>query len=264
MAALQQRVSRIVLFSVFLALTALPSASSADHSWSTYHWARTNDSFTVVQLGDNVSALWQSYLATASSDWSMSSVLDTVVVDGGTWPRNCQPTFGRVEVCSGRYGLNGWLGVAQVWISGDHITQATVKLNDTYFDTAQYNNPAWRNLVMCQEIGHTLGLDHQDEDFSNVPLGTCMDYSNDPKPNQHPNWHDYGELEIIYSHFDTANTLGASASNRMPRAMKEIDFATPAQWGRVIRRSHKGRKTIHELDFGRRHKVFTFVIWTRN
>ncbi len=33
---------------------------------------------------------------------------------------------------------------------------------------------------MCQEIGHDFGLDHQDENFNNPNLGTCMDYTNDP------------------------------------------------------------------------------------
>jgi hypothetical protein len=40
---------------------------------------------------------------------------------------------------------------------------------------------------MCQEVGHTFGLDHQDENFNNTNLGTCMDYTNDPSTNQHPN-----------------------------------------------------------------------------
>ena len=55
-------------------------------------------------------------------------------------------------------------------------------------------------MVTCQEIGHTFGLDHQDENFTNTNLGTCMDYTNDPSTNQHPNQHDYDELASIYGH----------------------------------------------------------------
>lgn len=40
-----------------------------------------------------------------------------------------------------------WLGVAQVWVSGAHITHGTVKGNDTYFLTVAYNTPAWRNTA---------------------------------------------------------------------------------------------------------------------
>ena len=104
--------------------------------------------------------------------------------------------------------------------SADHITKAVTKLNDTYFNTATYNTPAWRRLVTCQEIAHDFGLDHQDEDFDNVNLGTCMDYTSDPRePNQHPNEHDYAQLEAIYAHLDSTSTIGASLPKNMPPAM---------------------------------------------
>src|SRR3989344_8585733 len=97
------------------------------------------------------------------------------------YSRVCRATNGRVEVCNSKYGNNGWLGIAQIWVTGgEHITQGVVKLNDTYFNKSPYNTPAWRNLVMCQEVGHTLGLGHVDEIFNNTNLGTCMDYTNDP------------------------------------------------------------------------------------
>src|SRR5262245_8358317 len=107
----------------------------ANHSWNGYHWARTSNPFT-VKLGDNVSGPWDSILVTTSSDWSQSTVLDMTIVTGGTIPKRCRPTNGRVEVCNATYGNTGWLGVAQIWVSGSHITQGTVKLNDTYFNTA--------------------------------------------------------------------------------------------------------------------------------
>lgn len=248
-----------------VAFVALSVITSADHAWANYHWARTSNPFT-LKLGDNVSSAWDSYLATTSSDWSDSTVLNTTIVAGGTRPKNCRPTSGRVEVCNARYGNTGWLGVAQIWASGSHITQAIVKLNDTYFDTPTYNTPAWRNLVTCQEVGHTLGLDHQDENFSNPNLGTCMDYTNDPDSNQHPNQHDYSQLEAIYSHTDSTTTVGLTfghhaSEGQAPPAMDDIDFKGPGQWGKVIKRSSDGRYVLFELDFGNGHKVFTFVTW---
>ena len=160
---------------IFLLVAALTivvgtaaSSASANHSWNGYHWARTSNPFT-VQLGDNVSGAWDSMLRTASSDWSASNVLDTNVVAGGTRPKPCKATLGRVEVCSGSYGNTGWLGVAQIWLtSGSHIVQGTVKNNDYYFGSSsyQYNNTAEMQHVICQEIGHTFGLDHQERDRS--------------------------------------------------------------------------------------------------
>lgn len=250
----------VVAALIAVSLAMFPSVPSADHSWGGYHWARTSNPFT-VKLGDNVSGTWDPILRTTSSDWSASSVLSTSIVTGQS-RKNCRATLGRVEVCNSTYGNNGWLGIAQIWISGTHITQGTVKVNDTYFNTSKYNTTPWRNLVMCQEVGHTFGLDHQDEDFNNLPLGTCMDYSNDPTPNQHPNAHDYEELELIYAHLDSSTTASQTTANgKMPPAMTDIDFAGPAQWGKLRKASRNGKAEIYELDFGNGHKVFTFVIW---
>lgn len=244
------------------ALAAVPAGASAEHAWG-YHWARVANPFT-LQLGDNVASAWDTYLAEAANDWRASSVLETMVVAGGTTPRRCRPTAGRVEVCSYRYGFNGWLGLAQIWVSGTHITQAIVKLNDSYFGTPTYNTPAWRRLVVCQEVGHTLGLDHQDEEFSNPNLGTCMDYTSNPQgppSNEHPNTHDYDQLEAIYAHLDSTSTVGNPAATRgMPPAMGQIEFDTPAQWGQLVRASRDGRLLLYVLDFGRGFRVFTFVI----
>lgn len=124
-------------------LAAFPVLIYANHSWGTYHWARTSNPFT-LELGDNVSQGWDSYLAVASSDWSASTVLNTAIVAGSTTAKRCRASSGRVEVCASTYGNNGWLGVATIWASGSHITQATVKMNDTYFNTAKYNTPEWR------------------------------------------------------------------------------------------------------------------------
>lgn len=246
----QFRFVTLALVVVFI-LTAF--TVSADHSWGNYHWARTSNPFT-LKLGDNVSSAWDSYLQTASTDWSKSTVLDTTIVAGGTRPKNCRPTAGRAEVCNAAYGNNGWLGVAQIWVSGSHITQGVVKLNDTYFNTAQYNTPAWRNLVMCQEVGHIFGLDHQDEDFNNEPLGTCMDYSSDPNPNQHPNAHDYEQLEIIYAHLDSTSTVQST-----PAQVGGASLDTPAEWGRLLRSN--GRAAVYVREFAGGHKIFTFVFW---
>src|SRR5829696_944678 len=126
--------SKRFLFTVFalIAVAAIPTISMANHSWGGYHWARTSNPFT-LKVGDNVSSTWDPILQTTSSDWSSSTVLDTTIVTGGSRNKNCRATTGRVEVCNGTYGYNGWLGVASVWISGKHITQGTVKLNDSYF-----------------------------------------------------------------------------------------------------------------------------------
>src|SRR6266540_4371851 len=242
---------------VLVALFAFPVF--ANHSWGGYHWARTANPFT-LKVGDNVNTTWDPILVTTISDWSKSTVVDLVRVTGGANPKNCRPTAGRDEVCNSTYGYTGWLGVAQIWLSSGHIAQGTVKLNDSYHNSAPYNTTAWRNMVSCQEVGHTLGLDHQDENFNNANLGTCMDYTSNPygpPDNEHPNKHDYDELVTIYSHFDSSTTVGSAA----PPAMNDIELNGPAQWGKLVKRSRGGHTEVYEADFGGGHKVFTFVIW---
>jgi hypothetical protein len=191
-------------------------------------------------------------LRTASSDWSKSTVLDAPVVAGGTKPRSCRPTSGRVEVCSASYRNTGWLGVAQIWVSGKHIVQGTVKNNDYYFgsSTYAYNNTAEMQHVISQEIGHTFGLDHQSE--SGVSLNTCMDYYHNTSASDtkstHPNQHDYDELVTIYSHLDSTTTVGASAAF-LPNAIPS--FAPDTRLNDSTFVDHLGHG----------HALVTYVIW---
>lgn len=260
-----------------LALLTLASVVSADHSWNGYHWARQSNPFT-LKVGDNVNSTWDAHLDIAISDWNHSTVLDLTKVAGGTSPKSCRPTAGRIEVCNARYGNNGWLGIAQIWVTGGtHITQAITKLNDYYFDQPQYNSPAWRQLVTCQEIAHDFGLDHQDENFNNANLGSCMDYTNDPDggaggasnndpSNEHPNQHDFEQLEIIYGHLDSSTTVGQSLvkplnDRRLVTLHHFQDEDPPSNWGRLVRSSRDGRLQVFEQDLGRGNKIVRHVFW---
>jgi hypothetical protein len=264
--------------------------TSQDHAWGKYHWARTSNPFT-LNLGDNLSSDWKDYLKTASSDWSASAVLDTSIVAGKS-NKKCAATSGQDEVCNRKYGKNGWLGMATIWADrNSHITQGTVKFNDTYFSTAKYNTPAWRQMVTCQEVAHTFGMDHQDENFSNTNLNTCMDYTNDPSTNQHPNQGDMDELLCIYDpgtekktlttethsctgtgHLDSYTTLKASLVGSTSPGKKPSDTGdepgdTPAQWGKEVKRSVDGRVSVYELDppkgpAKKGGKKITIVRWT--
>ena len=112
---------------------------------------------------------------------------------------------------------------------------------------------------MCQEVGHTFGLDHQDEDFYNTPLGTCMDYSADPTLNQHPNQHDYDELGIIYSHLDSFTTLSSLVTHGFANHAKADEEAT--ELGRALKRDGRGRTSLFERDLGKGEKLVTFIFW---
>ena len=276
----QRILSFLAVVAVVAGLMATsPVPADANHSWGNYHWARTTNTFT-LKLGDNVSSAWDAYLDEASSDWSQSSVLDTTKVPGGTNPGVCQPTNGRVEICNATYGNTGWLGLTQIRVTGEgHITSAAVKMNDTYFDTARYNTPAWRRSAMCHEVGHTFGLDHQDEASNNPNLGSCMDYTNDPDgppSNEHPNQHDYDQLVALYAHTDRRNSYDDTAVMTAPLASSpsasdegdgtnQSEWSTWSEWsewGRTLRFDAHGRPILHERDLGGDQRLFTWVFWT--
>lgn len=121
--------------------------------------------------------------------------------------------------------------------------KATTKVNDSYFNSASYSYTAERH-VMCQEVGHGFGLDHQDE--SGADKDTCMDYSN-ALDNPSPNAHDYEQLETIYnSHFDS----GASPT-----------FSPAANASVRVTRSDNLRSSHIISNYGNGYRVHTFITW---
>jgi hypothetical protein len=243
-----------------LVTLAVPAAAQANHSWGGYHWARTANPFTIL-IGDDLTSTWHSYLSVASSDWSASSVLHTSIYTASGSRSSCSATTGRVKVCNASYGSTGWLGIASISINGLHITSGTVKLNDTYFNTATYNTTAWRQLVTCQEVGHTFGLDHQDTNFNNPNLNTCMDYTNLPASNQHPNQHDYDELVTIYTHLDSTSTVGTATPAALGASRIGLLDNTPASWGSRVAGSRIHGESTYVREFASGEKVITHVLW---
>jgi hypothetical protein len=240
-----------------VALAFPTTAAHASHSWGNYHWARTSNPFT-IRLDNNVTSAWTSYLNQASSDWTASSVLNTTAVSGSFGSRvSCTPTTGHVEVCDAAYGNTGWLGIASISITtGNHISRAYVKVNDTYFRQATYNTPPYRRLVMCQEVGHTFGLAHQDENQTNPNLGSCMDYTRDPDgppSNEHPNSHDYSQLVTIYSHTDSFNTPASSVG--------PLAADSPATWGILVSGSAGRGAATYVREHGNGNYTVTHVFW---
>jgi hypothetical protein len=256
-------VRRLAIFIVLLALCAVPVF--ANHAWSTYHWSTTSYPMP-IKVGDNVTAVWDPYLNEAIADWNKSTKLALVKVAGGS-SKQCRPTAGRIEVCNSNYGQNGWLGLAQIWLSGGHISQGTAKMNDTYYASATYNTPGWRDLVMCQEVGHDFGLGHQNEINTNLNTGSCMDYTNYPDgggtggnlSNRAPNAHDYDVLNTIYAHTHASNSYSATyevmvdaisrGGNQMP-VVDMDDLSEPWQWGTPIAWNGEGQAIRFAREIG--------------
>ena len=270
MAHMNQRGS-MVFAAALLALGVLVNVASASHSWGGYHWARTTPQFT-LKLGNNLSTGWQTHLITASSDWNSpgsfgatSTPLLTAIVSGSSAGRRCSLVSGTTQVCDSTYGNNGWLGLATIYITGGvHITQGSAKMNDTYFNTSTYNNVNEKQHVICQEIAHTFGLDHQST--SGASLNTCMDYFSNTGSNAsnslstHPNTHDFEELNIIYEHLDSTTTV-STTSTAKPSASEDVTD-DPNSWGILVSQSNNGRSSTYETYSRDGLKIVTHVYWT--
>jgi hypothetical protein len=262
---------------VAFAAAFIGGSAYANHSWSDYHWARTANPFNLIVVNSTTSE-WDPYVGQAVADWSASDVLNMLEDASGDTStqtrRHCNAPNGMVRICNLAYGLNGWLGVAGISVdANDHITRGYTKLNDSYFSTAYYNDPAWKQAVTCQELGHDVGLSHQDENFNNDPLYSCMDYQ-DP-PFEQPNAHDYEELDVIYAQLDSYDTYassdgttstgtGGSCSAPAGKGCNKAGVGNSNAdigWGISLGR-HGQQESFLRIDAdGTRH--YTFVTWAR-
>ena len=262
----------------FAALGAIliSGSSLAAHSWSNYHWARTTTSFDLTIINSTTSD-WDPYVTNAVGDWSSSSKLNMAEdINGSTSKkdrRQCNGPAGGVRICNLAYGQTGWLGIAGISLDANgHISTGYTKLNDTYFTQSYYNQPDWKQSVTCQELGHNVGLGHQDEIFDNTSLESCMDYQ-DP-PFERPNGHDYDQLDTIYGHTDSYDSYAGGGGGggsggggcNAPPGKGCNKGATPGHkgdigWGVSLGRRGQGETFLQIDPDGTRH--ITHVTWAR-
>ncbi|MCB1672351.1 MAG: hypothetical protein KDI29_14575 [Pseudomonadales bacterium] len=191
-----------------LFVSVIPTAL-ADHTWGTYHWARTSSPFT-LQVIDSVTNFWWADLDFALSNWAEAQSLELQVTqteNDETTRSNCPMVTGKIRICNWTYGQTGWLGLATVGVdSSGHVDRGVTRINDSY--SAYWGNQTYKNKVVCHEVGHLFGLGHTSEDGSSQK--TCMDYAFGTD-SQFPNAHDYDLLDnTIYAHLDNHNSYDAS------------------------------------------------------
>lgn len=256
----------LVVVAAFLAAVMFPINLYANHQWGTYHWARTSNPFT-LKVVDSTTSTWATQQSQAVADWSISSVMNLTLEQGSETASSrsaCSMILGKIRSCNYTYGSNGWLGLASINITGgNHITQGSSKMNDTYFNTATYNNPNEKRHVMCQEIGHTFGLGHTSTNGSSQ--NTCMDYFSNTGANAgstlstRPNQHDYDLLSSMYAHLDSTSTVGFAFGRISPA---EEVTADAKSWGRLVEQTKDGRSSTYERQQSNGTRTLTHVFWT--
>ncbi len=231
----------IIKLSIMALLGSAALAAKAGHQWADYHWATLGNGLNLPVI-DSVSPDWQASYTQSLAEWEQGTPIAHNEVgqdDSSRTRKQCRAADGKMRVCNANYGYNGWAGLASINLdSNGHIVKGTAKMNDSYLASSSV---AYRNHVMCQEIGHVYGLGHTSEDGSSQQ--TCMDYSNDPN-SQWPNSHDRQLLTQMYSHDDGYETADGSGNEEPCRGGPKKCGSNAADVGMGIKVWQKGRAQI--------------------
>jgi len=255
------------------ALAWLPTPIDASHAFSS-HWQRTSAGIRNLPVRRMLSSVWLTRYTTAMNDWrkpAMTRIKPYTAVVSGQNP-GCPLYLGQISVCDGNYGPTGWAGIAQVFYnSAKHTQYARAVQNNYYMVGSSATVVAFRQLVICQEIGHTFGLGHINVTYNTPNAGSCMDYTNDPDGgpggvspsdpnNMHPFAHDYAMINSRHNHIGfIMPELGSqempeleSQEAEAPRAMEAMLQSTPlslAQLGERMSIGNGGRTEMYEMKF---------------
>eukprot|EP00804_Cyclotella_cryptica_P011380 CCRYP_016040-RA/>CCRYP_016040-RA protein AED:0.20 eAED:0.20 QI:569/1/1/1/1/1/4/251/533 len=223
---------------------------------------------------------WIQYFQTALSDWD-NGTPDAVnlYLRTTSYDPDCRAVRKAMKVCNGNYGPTDWRGINQILLQDDFIITSLAKMNDYYLEGT---NMAQKQYTMCHEMGHGLGLGHTDENFYNRDLGNCMDYTERPQNNMHPDESNFKTLEQLYGNVDgtsvrpsnrriaerqTAPTLADDRltddefeiySNFLSEPMQVGDEVSNSDGYRVLRKSESIE--YHVRDLGNGYSIRTSVL----
>lgn len=134
-----------------------------------------------VTIRDHTPAEWRPIIEQAAADWSLSPVLDVVVLpsDGVCSIKS------KADICAGSYGLGNahpaWTAYAS---HRGYMTDVRTYLNLSYLDGY---SPEQKAHIVCHEMSHMLGI---------LAEGGC---SEDTSWREHPTQADYDRLLDIYN-----------------------------------------------------------------
>lgn len=271
--------SRGICAALFLLgmVAIVPTTVDATHSYSG-HWRRTSSAVRNIPVLRMLSSIWLTRYSIAMADWRNSAMTKIKPYTYGTYapPYRCPFYTGYIAVCNGNYGGTGWGGLAFLARDGyGHAYGGWALQNDYYTGYGSSATAvAWRQHIICQEIGHLFGLGHVNEITTNRNVGSCMDYTNDPDGgaggypgdpnNMHPYSHDYAFINQRHNHIGSLipgfAAPEADASRVVSEAMKQFDVKTMKGFGRLVFSAKDGNAERYELDLQGGALATTWVI----
>ena len=169
---------------VVLAFSLTATVAFADHSWNGYHWG--SDKLSPRVFSKTTSSLYD--IPAAVQKWAdLGTLIQPAMAKGKTASKGDIIVMESVKYSS----------LAHTEVSLDkegHITKAYVYLNTALLELY---GPAAADQILCHELGHALGLAHED-DYDD----SCMNDTIWPGTATSPNAHDAEQLNLIYGHQD--------------------------------------------------------------
>ncbi|HEX2058286.1 MAG TPA: hypothetical protein VHI71_07945 [Actinomycetota bacterium] len=178
------------------------------HQWvdngHALHWTKPSGDERKIIIRDSVadSSSYDSKLGNVISDWGASAkfrfVRQSAETDSTT-RLNCPmpDKYGRVRVCNHDDYTFNFAGYANVRYNSDgHIQKGRVRVKNSVAEGS-------RRPLLCQEVGHTLGLAHRSS------TGSCM-HQDASVAAASPDNHDYEQLgNQTHSHGSESETGGS-------------------------------------------------------
>lgn len=246
------------------------SGSTDPNELSDIKWPTSGSGGLKLEIVNALDDRWTPFFDQAVLDWDNGDPDALSLTTSRSSPdASCKAIDGKMKVCNGNYGGTGWRGINELlYDGGNRILQSVAKMNEYYLDSGASNDE--RTYTMCHEIGHGYGLLHTDENFLNSPLGDCMDYSNNLKPNLLPGLINFQRLANMYG---TVNGSGSGGTGRNRYLRVKTERASTPEWvnnafeekKRSLMLKRDGRKTtsdatndwtlIYQHELGEIHKV---------
>jgi len=143
-------------------------------------------------------------LRTAVDDYSTSKAVSSLELTTVPHEVLCPPPeIGQIKVCSGDFGNTDWIGSTILFMRGDFIVGAMIRIND---NTSSPAGDALLQYALCHQLGHALGVAHN---VAGIGSLSCMqDFGENVivdgniirmnQKLQHPNSADLDALVTLY------------------------------------------------------------------
>ena len=159
-------------------------------------WRKKGNNGLSLTVINAMSPEWNEFFNQAISDWNAAPALNLKTEMASQPDPDCKHIPGKLKACNDFYGMSGWSGLNEAWLTDNYIiTASTAKMNESYLKGKPFTE---KQYVTCHELGHGFGLPHRDTNPNNIDLGTCLDYTTNYGKNMHPDEVDFENLAKLY------------------------------------------------------------------